>query len=184
MPFSTQRLEIPDLVLLIPQRFEDERGWFMERFKASAFLEAGVEDTFVQDNLSYSAYGVLRGLHYQVTPAAQAKLVTVFQGEVFDVAVDLRPGSPSYGAWSGATLTAERGEMLYIPAGFAHGFLVTSADALVFYKCSTEYSPQHERGIAWNDPALGIRWPIENPTVSEKDRNLPTLHARPSEVVT
>ncbi len=184
MPFSSLRLEVPELILITPRRFEDERGWFMERFKQSEFSALGIEDTFVQDNVSYSSYGVLRGLHFQIAPAAQAKLVTVLQGEIFDVAVDLRPDSASYGVWSGATLTAAHGETLYIPAGFAHGFLVTSPDALVFYKCSAEYNPQCERGIAWNDPTIGIRWPIENPTVSEKDKKFPLLRERPSEVVT
>ena len=175
MPFEFRRLEIPGLVLVQPGRFADERGWFMERFKRSAFTEAGIEDRFVQDNVSYSTYGVLRGLHYQVAPAEQAKLVTALQGEIFDVAVDLRPGSPSYRRWIGVPLDAARGEALYIPTGFAHGFVVISNEALVLYKCTAEYAPECERGLRWNDRSIGIHWPVSDPVVSPKDRKLPLL---------
>ncbi len=175
MPFEFRRLEIPDLVLVEPKRFADQRGWFMETYKHSAFVEAGISTEFVQDNMSFSTYGVLRGLHYQVAPAEQAKLVTVLQGEIFDVGVDLRPDSPTRLAWQGANLSAERGDALFIPAGFAHGFVVLSKDALVLYKCSAEFAPDCERGIRWDDPAIEIQWPLSNPIVSDRDRQLPTL---------
>ena len=178
MPFEFENLEIPDLVLIEPQRFPDERGWFMELHKEPDFQHAGIDEHFVQDNVSFSKHKVLRGLHYQVAPAQQAKLVTVLHGEIFDVAVDIRPHSPSYGRWIGLALSARAGSALYIPAGFAHGFVVTSADALVYYKCSTEYNHASERGIIWNDPSVGIEWPVSDPVVSAKDRLLPLLPHR------
>ncbi len=181
MPFSFRALEIPDLIVIEPQRFPDERGWFMERFKASDFADAGIREQFVQDNVSFSSHGVLRGLHYQVAPAAQSKIVTTLSGEIFDVAVDLRPDSATYGRWLGLALSAARGEALYIPAGFAHGFVVTSREALVLYKCSAEYNRRCERGVLWNDPALAVRWPIADPVVSEKDHRLPLLADRAEE---
>ncbi len=175
MPFEFQRLRIPELVLVQPKRFPDQRGWFMETYKHSAFVEAGITTEFVQDNMSFSTHGVLRGLHYQIAPAEQAKLVTVLQGEIFDVAVDLRPDSATRLGWIGASLSAERGDALFIPAGFAHGFVVLSKDALVLYKCSAEFAPDCERGIRWDDPAIDIQWPLSNPIVSDRDRQLPSL---------
>ncbi len=179
MPFEFHALDIPGPLLIEPRRFPDERGWFMEFYKQSDFRAAGIAEQLVQDNVSFSSRGVLRGLHYQVAPAAQAKLVSVLHGEIFDVAVDIRPQSETYGRWIGHPLSAHSGAALYIPAGFAHGFVVTSADALVCYKCSAEYNHACERGIIWNDPSLGIEWPISDPIVSDKDRLLPLLPARP-----
>lgn len=179
MPFRFTTLEIPELILVEPQRFPDDRGWFMETFKESEFAHSGIAERFVQDNVSFSQRGVLRGLHYQVAPAAQGKLVTVLSGEVFDVAVDIRPHSQHYGTWAGITLTARSGHALYIPPGFAHGFVVTSAEALVCYKCTAEYNHAAERGIIWNDPSIGIDWPVNEPLVSDKDRMLPLLPPRP-----
>ncbi|TVR63898.1 MAG: dTDP-4-dehydrorhamnose 3,5-epimerase [Spirochaetaceae bacterium] len=175
MPFTFQRLEIPDVILIKPRRFADERGWFMETFKESEFASNGITARFVQDNMSYSHRGVVRGLHYQISPAAQAKLVTIMKGEIFDVAVDVRKGSATFGRWVGAALSAERGDALFIPAGFAHGFAVTSDDALVVYKCDAEYAPDAERGILWSDPEIGIEWPVRDAIVSGKDQELPRL---------
>jgi dTDP-4-dehydrorhamnose 3,5-epimerase len=130
----------------------------------------------VQDNLSHSRHGVVRGLHYQNHPKAQGKLVTVLKGEIFDVAVDIRKGSPTYGRWVGITLSADSYRMLYIPVGFAHGFCVMSDEAMLSYKATEEYAPDLERGIAWNDPDIGIRWPIESPILSARDAQLPLLN--------
>ncbi len=184
MPFRFRRLALPELLLIEPKRYPDARGWFMEQFKRTEFAAAGIVDTFVQDNVSYSVRGVLRGLHYQAAPSAQAKLVTTLEGEVFDVAVDVRPDSDRYGQWTGVWLRADRGTALYIPTGFAHGFLVTSHDALVLYKCSAEYNPECERGIRWDDPVIAIRWPISDPIVSEKDRQFRPLGTTPREAKT
>ena len=157
-------------VLLIERRvYGDARGWFVEAWNAERYREAGIEETFVQDNASYSVRGVLRGLHFQRDPHAQGKLVSVLRGEVFDVAVDIRPASPTCGQWVGETLSAENGRQLYIPPGFAHGFAVTSADALVTYKVTAPYAPQAEACIRWDDPAIGIEWPIDRPTLAERD---------------
>ena len=177
MPFEFETLKIPGPVLVRPLSFPDERGWFMELYKVSVFRAAGIPEHFVQDNVSFSRHKVLRGLHYQAAPAAQAKLVSVLHGEVFDVAVDIRPGSVTFGHWLGKRLNAQLGEMLFIPAGFAHGYMVTSAEALVSYKCSHEYHHECERGIIWNDPSIGIDWPYGDPIVSDKDRLLPLLPA-------
>src|SRR5215475_6686310 len=176
MAFKFQRLEIPDVILIEAQAFEDGRGLFVERYKRSVFSANGIDDTFVQDNHSHSPRGVLRGLHYQKHPKAQAKLVTVLQGEIFDVAVDIRRGSPTYGRWVGKTLTAKDCRLLYIPVGFAHGFCVLSEEADVLYKVTAEYAPALDRGIIWDDTEIGIRWPINGPTVSPKDAELPPLH--------
>jgi dTDP-4-dehydrorhamnose 3,5-epimerase len=175
MSFEFQRLDIPDVVLIQSRGFEDPRGLFMECYRRSAFSDHGIHDVFVQDNYSHSQRGVLRGLHYQKGPQAQAKLVIAFRGEIFDVAVDIRQGSPTYGRWVGKILSAENGCLLYIPVGFAHGFCVLSEEVDVVYKVTAEYTPELDRGIIWNDPELGIRWPIHNPTVSAKDAQLPSL---------
>jgi dTDP-4-dehydrorhamnose 3,5-epimerase len=176
MPFQFQRLEIPDIVLVEAQSFGDHRGYFLETYRMSSFSANGISDAFVQDNLSHSHHGILRGLHYQNHPKAQGKLVTVLKGEIFDVAVDIRKGSPTYGRWVGITLSADSYRMLYIPVGFAHGFCVMSEEATLSYKATEEYAPDLERGIAWNDPDIGIRWPIESPILSARDAQLPLLN--------
>ena len=175
MPFRFQRLEIPEVVLIEPKVFADGRGFFMETYKLSDFSEFGIKEPFVQDNHSHSVKGVLRGLHYQNPPKAQGKLVRVVRGEIYDVAVDIRKGSPTYGKWIGVVLSEENKLMLYVPPGFAHGFCVLSEVAEVVYKCTEEYDPVAEAGIIWNDPEIGIKWPIEAPILSEKDSKWPRL---------
>ena len=175
MPFRFTRLEIPDVVSIEWTSYLDVRGSFAEIYRQSEFEAHGIRGPFVQDNRSRSVRGVLRGLHYQKPPAAQAKLVTVLRGEIFDVAVDIRRGSPTYGRWVGTVLSEEDGRMLYIPEGFAHGFCVLSEVADVLYKVTAEYAPELERGIRWDDPDIGIRWPISDPILSEKDASLPFL---------
>lgn len=175
MPFEFERLAIPEVVLIEPKVFADQRGFFLETYKLSEFAAFGIRQRFVQDNHSRSAKGVLRGLHLQRPPAAQGKLVRAITGEIFDVAVDLRYGSPTYARWLGVVLSAENRRMLYIPAGLAHGFCVLSDWADVVYKATAEFSPQHDAGVAWDDPDIGVRWPVENPILSEKDAGLPQL---------
>lgn len=171
---------LPAVKILEPNCFEDSRGFFMETWHARRYAEFGIPEFFVQDNLSLSAKGILRGLHYQ-TPHGQGKLVYVLQGEVFDVAVDVRYGSPTFGQWVGVTLSAQNRRQLYIPEGFAHGFCVLSNTALFAYKCTSFYSPADEGGIYWNDPDLCIDWPVANPILSEKDKKHPCLAAIPRE---
>lgn len=163
---------IPDVILFEPKVFGDERGFFFESFNACEFAKAtGLEAQFVQDNHSRSRQGVLRGLHYQLAPKAQGKLVRVTEGEVFDVAVDIRRGSPTFGQWVGEILSAENKRQLWIPAGFAHGFAVLSENAEFLYKTTDYWSPEHERCIRWDDPELAIPWPVPGtPLVSDKDR--------------
>ncbi len=175
MPFQFQKLEIPGLVLVEAQQFGDERGFFMEVYKRSEFAAHGIPETFVQANLSFSARGVLRGLHYQKRPQAQGKLVMALTGQIYDVAVDIRRGSPTYGRWLSLELSADNGRMLYVPAGLAHGFCVLSEQAHVLYQVTDEYARELDRGIAWNDPEIGIRWPIDEPILSVKDAGLPPL---------
>jgi len=175
MPFTFQQLAIPDLILIEARRFRDDRGFFLETYKQSAFAAHGIDVPFVQDNYSQSVHRVLRGLHYQKIPQAQSKLVQVLRGEVFDVAVDIRVGSPTYGQWVGMHLSGDRFQLLYIPAGFAHGFCVLSDEADFLYKVSAEYAPELDAGIVWNDPDIGIEWPIADPIVSPKDAKLPSL---------
>ena len=162
-------MSLPEVLLVEPQRFGDARGYFLETWREERYREAGINLSFVQDNLSRSMRGILRGLHLQ-HPNDQGKLVYVLVGEVFDVAVDVRVGSPNFGKWTGALLSSEDHRQLWIPPGFAHGFCVTSETALFAYKCTELYSPQHELTLAWDDPDLGIRWPLENPQLSEKDK--------------
>jgi dTDP-4-dehydrorhamnose 3,5-epimerase len=164
------RLEIPDLVLIEPKVFGDDRGFFYESFNRKVFAEGtGVDPEFVQDNHSRSSRGVLRGLHYQVQQA-QGKLVRVVQGRVFDVAVDLRRSSPSFGRWVGLELSAENKRMFWVPAGFGHGFVTLSDTAEFLYKTTDYYAPPHERSILWNDPEIGIHWPIDfEPVLAKKD---------------
>jgi dTDP-4-dehydrorhamnose 3,5-epimerase len=175
MPFTFQKLQIPDVILIEPKVYSDSRGFFIETYKKSEFIENGIVEDFVQDNWSHSTKGTLRGLHFQKQPKAQAKMVMVLKGEVFDVAVDIRKGSPTFGQWVGLTLTEKKAQMLYIPAGFAHGFCVLSNKADFVYKVSDEYSRELDRGIFWNDPDIGIKWPISDPLLSEKDLSLPLL---------
>lgn len=167
--FQFIKTEIPEVILVKPHVFNDERGFFMETYKKSEFELNGIKDNFVQDNHSQSSYGVLRGLHYQQGPKAQAKLVRCIIGEIFDVAVDLRKDSLTYLKWVGYNLSADNKQQLYIPAGFAHGFCTLSEKAEISYKCSEEYSPENERGIIWNDPMINIPWPVKNPILSSKD---------------
>jgi dTDP-4-dehydrorhamnose 3,5-epimerase len=160
---------IPDVLLVEPRVQHDERGFFFESYNSAAWKEAGVKDDLAQDNHSFSTGGVLRGLHAQLE-RPQAKLVRVIEGEIYDVAVDIRPGSPSFGQWVAAVLSAENFRQLYIPPGFAHGFCVQGARAQVAYKVSGSWDPTDEITIAWNDPQLAIDWPVERPVISEKDR--------------
>ena len=162
-------------MLIEAKSFPDERGFFMETYKESVFKENGINEKFVQDNFSHSSKGALRGLHYQKEPMAQAKLVKVIRGEIFDVAVDIRKQSPTYGKWVGEILSEKNNKMLYVPQGFAHGFLTLSDDVDVLYKVNNEYSPENDRGILWNDPDIGIDWPNKEPTLSEKDTKQPLL---------
>lgn len=175
MSFSFSSLEIPDVKLVIPKHYPDERGYFLESFKESEFSANGIDAKFVQDNISFSKNGVIRGLHYQTEPKQQAKLVSVISGEIFDVAVDIRKTSKTFGKWISQILSDKNHKMLYIPEGFAHGFCTLSDTANVLYKVTNEYSPENERGIIWSDPSILISWPIQNPMISEKDKNLPTL---------
>ena len=169
-------------MIIEPKVFGDERGFFFESFNARQFREAtGVDLPFVQDNHSRSACNVLRGLHYQLPPKAQGKLVRVVAGEVFDVAVDIRRGSPTFGRWVGAVLSAENKRQLWIPPGFAHGFVTLSEFAEFLYKTTDYYSPEHERAIAWNDPAIAIAWPMQGaPLLSGKDQVAPLLAQVPA----
>jgi dTDP-4-dehydrorhamnose 3,5-epimerase len=164
-------LAIPDVILLEPSVFGDDRGFFFESYNRRVFREAtGIDPDFVQDNHSRSARGVVRGLHYQLPPKAQGKLVRVVVGEVFDVAVDIRPGSITFGRWVGMTLSAENKRLLWIPPGFAHGFLALSETTEFLYKATDYYSPKHERCIRWNDPDINVVWPLnQQPIVSGKD---------------
>lgn len=175
MPSTFKRLEIDDLILVEPRSFQDERGFFLESFKESEFAAAGITERFVQDNHSLSVKNVIRGLHYQKEPRAQGKLVRVIKGRVWDVAVDIRPGSASYGKWLGVELSEENHLMLYIPPGFAHGFASLSDEVHLLYKCTQEYDPALDAGIRWDDPDLAIQWPVGNPLLSPKDRILPLL---------
>jgi dTDP-4-dehydrorhamnose 3,5-epimerase len=165
--------KIPNLVIVEPRIFTDSRGYFFESFSEKAFAAAGLPTQFVQDNQSCSQQGTLRGLHFQKSPHGQGKLVRVLSGSIYDVAVDIRPGSATYGEWVGVTLDAINHHMFYIPPGFAHGFYVTSPDAVVTYKCTTPYQPEAESGIRWDDATLNISWPwVEGAplVVSEKDK--------------
>ena len=173
MPFTFKRLSIPDVILVQPKSFSDDRGFFLESFKESDFVSNGINIKFVQDNISHSVLGVIRGLHFQKSPKAQAKLVTAIKGEIFDVVVDIRKDSPTYGKWISEILSDKDHKLLYVPEGFAHGFCVLSKEAYVYYKVSNEYSPEHERGIIWNDPKLNVDWPISKPIVSGDDNKLP-----------
>lgn len=175
MPFHFRRLEIPEIILIETEVFEDFRGFFKETYKHSDFSKIGIKEYFVQDNYSRSVKGVLRGLHYQKNPNAQGKLVQCIKGKIFDVAVDIRKGSPTFGKWVGVELSEKNNLMLYIPPAFAHGFLVLSKSADVLYKCTKEYSPEDDKGIIWDDPDIGINWPTKSPILSDKDLHHPRL---------
>ncbi len=175
MPFEFERLKIKDVILIKPKIFMDERGFFMETYKREDFEKAGIRGEFLQDNHSRSRKGVLRGLHFQLEPYAQAKIVRCVRGEIYDVAVDLRKGSLTFGKYVGMILSEENGYELYIPRGFAHGFVVLSDVADVVYKVDNKYSPEHECGLIWNDKDVGIDWPFSSPILSSKDRSWPTL---------
>jgi dTDP-4-dehydrorhamnose 3,5-epimerase len=178
MPFTFEPCPVPGLYVVLPRIFGDSRGYFFESYSERDFFAAGIKTPFVQDNQSRSVRGVLRGLHFQKTHP-QGKLVRVIEGEVFDVAVDIRPGSPSRGKWHGVILSGQAQNQFYIPPGFAHGFLVLSESALFAYKCTDFYDPGDEGGIVWNDPVLGIEWPRlgMDYILSEKDKKLPGFGA-------
>lgn len=163
--FETQ---LPGVVVFEPEQYRDERGYFMEAWHQKQYAEAGIPERFVQDNISWSKGGVLRGLHYQ-HPNPQGKLVSVLMGRVFDVAVDIRQGAPTFGTWIGKELSAENGWRLYVPEGYAHGFAVLDGPALVHYKCTAYYAPGCEHTLRWDDPTLAIDWPVTRPVLSEKD---------------
>lgn len=169
-----RKTTLDEVLIIEPDLFPDNRGMFFESYSKRKYAELGITDEFVQDNHSISTRGVLRGLHFQINPG-QAKLVRVTRGEVFDVAVDVRKDSPNFGKWVGIHLSEENHLQAYIPNGFAHGLCVLSETAEFLYKCSDYYSPENERGALWNDPDIGIDWPIENPILSDKDRKNPRL---------
>ena len=172
--------DLQGLLIIEPDVFGDSRGYFMESWNRQRYRDAGIDFDFVQDNFSLSRRGTLRGLHFQ-NPLAQGKLVSVLQGEVFDVGVDIRRSSPTFGRWFGMTLSAENKRQFFLPPGFAHGFLVLSEMALFHYKCTDYYSPKDEQGFRWDDPAVGIKWPAENPILSKRDAAAPYLKAIPPE---
>lgn len=174
------KTKLPGVMVIEPKVFGDKRGFFLETFRNDALQASGIDVQFVQDNHSRSSKGVLRGLHYQMTQT-QAKLVRVASGSVFDVAVDVRYGAPTFGQWFGTQLDEDNMRMLYVPAGFAHGFVVLSEYADFIYKCSDYYHPESEQGIAWNDPDIAINWEIENVSLSDKDKKNPALKDQPPE---
>lgn len=176
MPFEFNKLAIKDVVLVTPKVFGDERGFFLESYQKSTFFKNGIAVDFTQDNHSKSKKGVLRGLHYQTPPYAQAKLVRCSKGKILDIAVDIRKNSQTFGKWIGEILSEENKNMLFIPEGFAHGFVVLSDEAELLYKASGEYSPTNDRGIKWDDPDININWNIDfKPLISEKDAKQPYL---------
>jgi len=173
---------LPGVFLIEPKRFGDNRGFFLETFRSDLFEEAGISAQFVQDNHSRSSKGVLRGLHYQLVQP-QGKFVRVATGAVFDVAVDVRRGSPNFGQWFGAELSEDNMNMMYVPPGFAHGFVVLSDTADFIYKCTDYYHPESEQGIAWDDPDIGVEWPISDVMLSEKDKLNPKLKDQHSDLL-
>jgi dTDP-4-dehydrorhamnose 3,5-epimerase len=175
MPFSFTPTEFLEVIIVEPKAFPDERGFFMEIYKQSDFAAHGITDAFIQGNFSRSSRDTLRGLHYQKEPKAQGKLVYTMAGEVFDVVVDIRKGSPMFGKWLGISLSSTNRKILYVPRGFAHGFCVVSEEADVMYMTTVEYAPDYEAGVRWNDPDLGINWPISEPKLSTRDKNWPWL---------
>lgn len=177
MPFTFTETALPGVTIIDPRVHDDHRGFFMEAYRKSDFAAAGIAAEFVQDNHSRSVRGTLRGLHLQRAPREQAKLVRVLEGEVFDVAADIRPDSPTYGVWVSVVLSSANRRSVFIPAGYAHGFCVVSDEAQILYKASDEYAPELEWGVRWDDPLLAIRWPVADPLLSERDRLWPLLEA-------
>ncbi|QQG40213.1 MAG: dTDP-4-dehydrorhamnose 3,5-epimerase [Candidatus Aenigmatarchaeota archaeon] len=176
MPFAFEKLAIPDVVLVTPHIFEDARGFFIKFYHRGEYAKNGIACTFVEDSHSRSQYGVLRGLHFQKGAASEAKLVRCIRGSVYDVAVDLRKGSSTFGKHVAVVLSEQNKKLLFIPRGFAHGFLVTSKEgAEMQYKMDAPYAPDADAGLAWNDPRVSVQWPIKAPTLSEKDKKLPEL---------
>ena len=176
MSFSFKALSIPDIIRIEPKVFPDNRGCFFEIFRESEFNIANLPVRFSQDNFSFSKKNVIRGLHYQRYPKTQGKIVTVLKGRIWDVVVDIRRNSSTYLKWISVELNDENRSMLYIPPGFAHGFLALSEDVHLLYKCTNEYDSKLDAGIRWDDPDIGIRWPVKNPVLSEKDANLPYIN--------
>jgi len=176
MPFEFKKTEIDGLIIVEPRVFPDDRGFFLESYKKSDFVNNGIDVDFNQDNHSRSSKGVVRGLHFQKEPHAQGKLVRVVRGTLWDVAVDLRQKSPTFKKWFGVELSAENKKMFYIPPGFGHGFVALEDDTELMYKCTNEYNFESDGGVRWNDPDIGINWPVDEPLVSEKDANLPFLN--------
>jgi len=176
----TRSINLPEIIIIETDVFGDNRGKFMETYQVQRYQDHGIPGPFVQDNVSYSSRGVLRGLHYQLG-RPQGKLVWVMQGQIYDVAVDTRKDSPTFGKWESVILSSENHRQVYIPEGFAHGFCVMSETAIVAYKCTDFYFPKNERGILWNDPSLNIDWPLDDPDLSGKDSRLPTIVSIPPE---
>ena len=175
MPFIFNQTDVLDLRIIEPKVFSDDRGYFLESYKYSDFQNQGIQEDFKQDNHSFSIKGVLRGLHFQLSPKAQAKLVRVVKGSAWDVAVDLRKDSPTFLKWYGLELSAQNKKLIYIPEGFAHGFVSLTEEVHLLYKCTEEYDSSLDRGIIWNDPDIAIEWPIKDPLLSNKDKDLPSL---------
>ncbi len=175
MAFEFKKTMIEGVLVVQPRVFPDARGFFLESYRKEEFSAAGIELEFVQDNHSFSQKDVIRGLHFQRAPRAQGKLVRVARGAVYDVAVDIRPSSPTYGKWFGIELNEENCSMLYIAPGLAHGFATLRDDTVFLYKCTDIYSPEHDGGILWNDPDIAVKWPVDNPILSDKDKVRPLL---------
>jgi dTDP-4-dehydrorhamnose 3,5-epimerase len=182
MPEKLLKTALPGVYIIEPDIFRDDRGFFLETYHQRRYAEGGIDCPFVQDNHSHSRLGVLRGLHYQLNHG-QAKLIYVSCGEIFDVAVDIRRGSPTFGKWVGARLSGENGRQIYVPRGFAHGFYTLSETADIIYKCTDFYAPGDEYGILWSDPDIGIEWPDKNPLLSEKDSRNPRLSEIPEDLL-
>jgi dTDP-4-dehydrorhamnose 3,5-epimerase len=180
---DAQASDIADVKIITPVAFSDARGWFCETYSEARFRDLGIDCGFVQDNQSLSReVGTIRGLHFQTAPRAQAKLVRVLRGRIFDVAVDLRRSRPTFGQWMAIEISADDRKQIFVPAGFAHGFCTLEPDTEILYKVSDFYSPEHDKGIAWDDPDLGIPWPVrpDKATLSDKDRRLPRLASMPT----
>jgi dTDP-4-dehydrorhamnose 3,5-epimerase len=175
---NIEKTKLPGVLVFEPKKWADSRGFFMEAWQSQRYAAAGVSPTFLQDNISFSTRHVLRGLHFQ-NPSGQGKLVFPLLGEIYDVVVDVREGSPTFGQWIGVTLSSENRRQIWVPEGFAHGFCATSAEALVVYKCTDSYNPKTEHGIIWNDPDLAITWPTTKPVLSDKDQVYPRLKDLP-----
>jgi len=182
MALKIEQGAVPGVFVIKPDVFKDPRGFFLETYHYKKYAAAGFERPFVQDNHSRSSRGVLRGLHYQLQHP-QCKLVFAVRGEIFDVAVDIRRGSPTFGGWFGQVLSEENKYQMFVPEGFAHGFCVLSETADVMYKCTEVYHPEDDRGILWSDPAIGIPWPLQNPLISDRDSRHPLLRAMPDELL-